>query len=45
MNYESLEIVELGQAELAIEFVQPQDPEEDVGKSLPAVAPYVEFDE
>jgi hypothetical protein len=45
MNYESLEIVELGKAEQTIEFVQPEEPEEDVGKSLPAVAPYVEFDE
>jgi len=45
MIYESLEIVELGEAEFAIEFVQEEPPEEDVGKTFPAVAAYVEFDE
>jgi len=45
MIYESLEVVELGKAELAIEFILEEPPEEDVGKSFPAVASYVEFDE
>lgn len=45
MTYESLEIVELGKAELVIEFGLEVDPEEISGKQFPAVAPYVEFDE
>lgn len=45
MNYESFEIVELGKAELAIEIVLPEEPEEDFGKTQRAVGPYVEFEE
>jgi hypothetical protein len=45
MIYESLEVVELGNAELTIEVDLPNGPEEFVDKSFLAVAPYVEFDE
>ena len=45
MIYESLEVVELGQAEQTIEIGFPKDPEEEPGKTFLAAAPYVEFDE
>ena len=45
MNYESLEIVELGSAETLIEIAQPEDRQEPVEKFSTACAPYVEFDE
>ena len=46
MTYESLEIVELGEAEVAIEIGPFTPDEEDVfDKYLASVAPYVEFDE
>jgi hypothetical protein len=44
MIYETLEVVELGSAEVAIEFVLPHGDEEAVDKEFPAVAPYVEFE-
>lgn len=45
MTYESLEVVELGKAEVAIELGPLEDTEEDISKFTPAVAPYVEYDE
>jgi hypothetical protein len=45
MTYESFEVVELGKAEVAIEIILPNDPEEEVGKFTAGVAPYVEYDE
>ena len=46
MTYESLEIVELGEAEIAIEVTPLAITEEEVNdKYDPSVAPYVEFDE
>lgn len=46
MTYESLEVMELGKAEVVIEIGLEDNPEEDIhGKFTSAVAPYVEFDE
>ena len=45
MTYESLESVELGTAEVAIEIVLPDAPEEAQEKFTSSVAAYVEFDE
>jgi hypothetical protein len=46
MTYETVEIVELGKAEVVIEVGLEKDPEEDFnGKFTTAVAPYVEYDE
>ena len=46
MPYESLEAVELGKAEVAIEIGLPLTPEEPQhDKFTRASAPYVEFDE
>ena len=45
MTNESFEIVELGKAEVAIEFGQPNSPEEVEDKFTAGVASYVEFDE
>lgn len=45
MTNESFESVELGKAEVAIEFGQPDAPEEVEEKFTIGVAPYVEFDE
>jgi len=43
--YESFEVVELGQAESAIELGFPDSEEEINLKFEPSCAPYVEFDE
>lgn len=43
--YETFEVVELGQAEIAIEIAFPVAHEEIHTKFEPACAPYVEFDE
>lgn len=43
--YESFEVVELGQAETAIEIGVPIWDEELIDKFEPSCAPYVEFDE
>jgi hypothetical protein len=45
MTYESLESVDLGAAEVAIEVVGTEFPEESQEKYEGSVAPYVEFDE
>jgi hypothetical protein len=46
MTYESFELVELGNAEVAIEVGGLEvEPEEIDRKYFAAVAPYVEFDE
>ncbi len=45
MTNESFESVELGNAEAAIEFTEPNAPEEVEEKFTAGVAPYVEFDE
>lgn len=45
MTNESFELVELGKAEVEIEFGLPNAPEEVEDKFTPGVAPYVEFDE
>lgn len=46
MTYESLEAVELAQAEVAIEIGLPNAPEELIDdKFTSTVAPYVEFDD
>lgn len=46
MTYESLELVELGEAEVQIEIGPFSGLEENVFDKFPAsVAPYVEFDE
>lgn len=45
MTYESFEVVELGEAEVAIETILPDDPEEQVGKFSAGITPYVEYDE
>ena len=43
--YETFEVVELGQAEAAIELGSPFSEEEIQLKFEPSCAPYVEFDE
>jgi hypothetical protein len=45
MNYESLEIVELGRAEDLVEIAEPADKQEPIEKFSIACAPYVEFSE
>lgn len=45
MTYESLEVVELGQAEGLIEIGDPSGSEESPDKFLATCAPYVEFSE
>lgn len=45
MTYESFEPMELGNAEVAIETIFEDEPEELERKFESAVAPYVEFDE
>jgi hypothetical protein len=44
MTHETLDIVELGQAEALIEIGMPETHDEAVDKYIPSVAPYVEFE-
>ena len=44
MTHETIELVELGQAEALIEFGMSVTNEEQPDKYIPAVAPYVEFE-
>ena len=44
MTHETLETVELGQAEALIEIGMPESDEELVEKYVPGAAPYVEFE-
>ena len=45
MTYESLELVELGKAEIAIEFGLPITDEELDDKFVPSCVPYVDYEE
>lgn len=45
MTYESLELVELGTAEVVIELFEIATPEESDSKFIKTVEPYVEYDE
>jgi len=44
MTHETLDLVELGQAEVLIEAGLPESEDEAVDKFIPLVAPYVEFE-
>ena len=44
MTYESFELVELGEAEVAIESTELETDEEEIEKFVPSCAPYVEFE-
>jgi hypothetical protein len=44
MTHETLELVELGQAEELIEIGMPVSDEEAPDKFIPSVAPYVEYE-
>jgi len=44
MTHETLDLVELGQAEVLIEVGDPETQEEAPDKFIPSVAPYVEFE-
>lgn len=44
MTYESFELVELGEAEVAIEATLLDSREENFDKFVPSCAPYVEYE-
>lgn len=44
MTHETLDLVELGQAEVLIEVGELETDEEAPAKFIPSVAPYVEFE-